>query len=344
MIRPLILGGMVFGDTFLDLFERFCVASMRSPANLEALRDNGAKVVVYTNREDAPRLAAILDGLLPYELRELPPFPKGKLFEMLAAVHAILCKRTSAEGTALHMLMPDQMYSSWYFRNLFRLAERGDVAHGGLNVSLSAAPQLLAYGANGFLSIPAEALGDIGWRHLHHRMSQFLMNRAKVPVSMPDAHFHLWRARDRLMLFSPYFNPVYLTPESARRWPVDATLDAQVQWMVENFFVPSLDDDMVMIGLEHAPWPTHPPVDWATFATRCWKDMGFQAYRIEYYRKPVVEIPAAVIEGAPTAEDVLERQGKIADGIEEWGIVKSLEHKQRSWDEFMAQRRAGAAA
>ncbi len=323
MIRPLVLGGMVYGPTYIDIFDRFCVASLRAPANLEALRSNGAKVVLCTTKEDAPRLAAIL-GDIPHELYEMPQEDGADLFQTLAGVQAGLVEYAADRDCAFHMLMPDQCYSEAYFPNLFRLAANGDVLHNGLNVGMSAAANLEPhYWGTWVLRVPAADLGDIAWKHLHPRMSAYLMNRAVVPSSMPPSHFHLWRAHDRVMLFSSHNSPVYLTPESARRYhpPPIGTLDTEIQWMVGNFVVPSIDDDMVMIGIEHKPMEALPYVDWFTFAKNCWGHIGLVLERLEYFRKPIAEVPAAVVEGAPTAADVLERQGRIADGLEEWGIV-----------------------
>jgi hypothetical protein len=324
MIRPLTLGGMVYGQTFLDIFERFCVASLRAPSNLEALRSNGAKVVLCTTREDSDRLTAIL-GDLPHELYELPKDTGADLFQTLAGVQAGLVAYAAERNCAFHMLMPDQMYSERYFPNLFRLAEQGDVVHNGPNVDIKAEVEL-HWGRDwdeGSLSVSSGALGAIAWRHLHARMSACLMNRAKVPASMPPSHFHLWRAADRVMLFSPYNSPVYLTPDTARRFPSGpvGTLDREIQKMVGDFVCPSLEDDMVLIGIEHEPAKPLPYVDWEAFAERCWGNIGGEWARLPYYRKPTAEIPAATLEGMPTAADVLSRQRVIADGLEEWAIV-----------------------
>jgi hypothetical protein len=356
-VLPLTLGGMVYGPTFLDIFERFCVASLRSPANMEALRSNGAKVVLYTDRESSERLRAILGDLLPHELYELTPNTSECLFETLGAVHYVLTQRAADEGRAFHMLMPDVVYSERYFPNLFRLAVAGaayggDVLHNTINASASASVYLdWKRRPVGVLAASAADLGDIAWRCLHERHAAYLMNRAKVPTSMALGQqmqlLHLWRARDRVMLFSPHNSPVYLTPATARRYPqpVMNTLDGQIQFMVGNFVCPSLDDDMAMICIEHAPakgapWPN---VDWATFANYCWKEIGYQTLHLQYFRKPTMELHASVLEGMPTAEDVLQRQGVIADGLEEWGAIKALDASQRRWEAFMA-RRAGAAA
>jgi hypothetical protein len=331
-VRPLTLGGMVYGQTFLDIFERFCVASLRAPANLEALRDNSASLALYTDRESSERLRAILGDLLPYDLYELTPNPNEWLYETLAAAHALLVRRAAANDRAFHMLMPDQCYSERYFPNLFRLAEQGDVVHNGLNVDMAGASGIAMWTdiVHGLvtdecrLAIPAVALGAIAWRNLHERMSAYLMNRVQVPGPMPLAHFHLWRARDRVLLFSPHNNPMYMTPETLRRYPEHpaGTLDTQAQWMLRDFVCPTLEDDMVAVGIEHGPGPAYrPPVEWSTFAANCWREIGGHFPRLQYYRKPIAEIPAAIMEGMPTAADVLQRQRVIADGLEEWGIV-----------------------
>jgi hypothetical protein len=222
------------------------------------------------------------------------------------------------------------MYSEAYFPNLFRLAAHGDVLHNGLNVDVSADSDLESYrwefatpGANVCLEVPAKALGDIAARHIHPRMGDYWMNIARVGLAMPPSHFHLWRARDRVMLFSPYNSPVYLTPETARRFPSGAvgTLDREIQKMVGEFVCPSIDDDMVMIGIEHEPAKPLPYVNWETFAESCWGEIGGEWARLAYYRKPTAEIPAAVLEGMPAAADVVSRQRVIADGLEEWAIV-----------------------
>jgi hypothetical protein len=218
--------------------------------------------------------------------------------------------------------MPDQMYSGRYFPNLFRLAAHGDVLHNGLNVDISVAADLDWRRYNSALPVSAQALGYMAWHHLHGRML-YLMNGAWVPRYMPPTHFHLWRCDDRVMLFSPYNSPVYLTPETARRFPSGpvGTLDREIQKMAVDFVCPSIEDDMVLIGIEREPAKPLPYVDWETFAERCWSEIGGEWARLPYYRKPTAEIPAAVLEGMPTAADVLSRQRVIADGLEEWAIV-----------------------
>ncbi len=323
-VRPLILGGMVYGQTFLDIFERFCVASLRSPANLEALRSNGAKVVLCTIPQNAPRLQHILDGVLPYELYELPNEGPADVFQTLAGVQAGMVGYAAERNCAFHMLMPDQMYSERYFPNLFRLAEQGDVVHNGLNVDIGESSILDDWRSDtGALNLHSALLGYVAWQHLHPRMSAYLMNRAVVPRSMPPSHFHLWRARDRVVMFSPHNSPVYLTPETARRYqpPPIGTLDTEIQWMLGEFVAPSLEDDMVLIGIEHEVHKPQPYVDWETFAQKCWWHIGEKPERLPYYAQPIAEVPAAVLEGMPTVADVMQRQGVIAAGLEEWGIV-----------------------
>ncbi|HEX7971880.1 MAG TPA: hypothetical protein VF501_06640, partial [Thiobacillus sp.] len=229
---------------------------------------------------------------------------------------AVQVREAAAAGHAYHMYMPDMVYSANYMPRLFALAEwHGDIIHNAVNATVAATDDLELYRqADNSLAIPAVAMGDIAWSHLHARQSQYLMNGAEVPVRMPYTHFHIWRARDRLMFFSPHNGPVYLTPRTASRLGYcTGTMDTQTQKVIgADFFAPSIDDDMAVICLELGSVDLEHWVDWHDFAHACWMQIECRDDHLEYYKRPIAEMPTAIIDDtAPAAADVLAMQADI---------------------------------
>lgn len=323
MRTNLLLGAVVWGDVFADIFERFCLASMRSPANLAALQEDGAQLEIYTDVATELRIQGIVGNCgIDADVR-LTHLCANK-YDTLAQAHAQQVADCVHQNRPFHMVVADQTYSENYWPNLFRLAAKhGNIIHSGINCTLSGAgPALERFrGTDGSLSVPARELGRITWENRHNRLSQLVMNDGE----WPHFHMHLWRARDRAMIFCPHNSPVYLTPETGRSLGrTHSTLDAMAH-LLGDFHAPTLEDDMTLSGIEADDGiGQYGRVNWEHFAGRCWEQAKSVESIRRYYRQPSAEVPIPVDESAPTADEVLVRQLAIANRVIDYGIERGM--------------------
>jgi hypothetical protein len=321
--RNMIMGGLLYGPVFLDIFRRFGLSTILSEQNREALAGR-ATIGFYTDEATAPALNALLDGArahgIDVDLRIAPDavIQHPAFWARLATSQSLWCIRAARAGGSYHMYMPDQSYDATYFPNLFRLSQKHRrIAHLGINVNMTAAADLEQFrDRDGVLTIPTRCLTDIAWKHLHWRMNRHILNKA-TPGKMPNSLFQVWRARDRLMGFSPHCNTAYMDAETCRQLDLDGinhtTIDAQVSGLFAlDFYVPTFDDGMSYIGLEYpgrvreAPsWPVYIGLD--AFIDRCCSEIRHRPDYLLYYQRPH-EIPASVELFAPDAEEVMARQ------------------------------------
>jgi hypothetical protein len=314
MDNGLLIGGPVWGDAYADIFERYCLASMRSPANLAALQANDASLEIFTDNDTWDRIHGILEHCgLPHEVKKV--WFGGSKYDTLAAIHAQQVAHCAAVGRPFHMLVADQSYSENYFPNLFRLAAKhGNLMHSGVNCTLKGAGAALDRFRNpdGSLSVSAKELGRITWEHRHNRLSQFLMNDGE----WPGFHMHIWRARDRAVIFCPHNSPVYLTPETGKNLGrTFSTLDSMAH-LLGDYYAPTLEDDMTLSGIEADDGiGEYPRVGWDGFAQRAWEQAKSVKDIRRYYTRPSAEVAIPVDEMEPDAEEILARQTAIANRL-----------------------------
>jgi hypothetical protein len=292
----LTLGMVVWGEWYIDMFERVCLPSLLAPANAAALRDCGAHFDVVTSEADRLRVINILDGSpMPWSAT-VDTMPDAVIkadprhFLALAAAQSLQVQRAAQHGQAFHPVMPDHCYNDRYFPNLSALALKyRNIAHGGLNVAGPATTADIEHYRrdDGSLSIDAHALATIGWRNT----VMCAMNNNQ-PARMPDEHYQVWRARDRVMLFNPYANPVYMRPETARLMDRaetnTATLDTVTQQIFgADFYMPNITDDMCFLALsDAAPVPANNFTTIDKFLERMWTEIGGRPERLVYYLTP----------------------------------------------------------
>lgn len=294
----LTLGMVVWGKWYVDMFENVCLPSLLAAPNAAALRDCGATIEVITSEADALSMDGILAAagnagiggtihVMPDPVLKADPRP----FLCLAAAQSLQVQRAVQCGQAFHPVMPDHCYSARYFPNLSALAMKyRNIAHGGLNVAGAATVKALKKhrGDDGSITVSASDLGTLGWRN----SIMCPMNNNK-PDAMPDEHYQVWRARDRVMLFNPYANPVYIRPEVGRLLDrtdtCTATIDCQVQPLYgTDFYIPALTDDMTFVALTNAktvaPANNRTTID--KFLERMWTEIGGRPERLVYYLNP----------------------------------------------------------
>lgn len=310
----LTLGMVVWGKWYVDMFERVCLPSLLAPANAAALRDCGATLEVITSEADKERVGGILGAAgdagigatlhtMPKAVLKASPRP----FLALAAAQSLQVQRAVQCGQAFHPVMPDHCYSGRYFPNLSALALKyRNIVHGGMNVAgeLMTGDLEKYRAADGSIDIPARDLGTIGWNN----SIMCAMNNNK-PDRMPDEHYQVWRARDRVMLFNCYANPVYIRPEVGRLLDrsetCTGTIDCQTQALFgTDFYVPALTDDMTFVALTNAatlaPANNFTTID--KFLERMWSEIAGRPERLVYYLTPT-EIAC---EDDPTRVDAVE--------------------------------------
>lgn len=321
----LMLGGVVYGKWFLEIFARYCLPTILARANREALQATGTVIALYTDEETSDDLIALLQrtrapGIrsMVRQMSEEVMKADMRLFLRLAAAQSLLVQRAAQHGMAFHMLMPDHLYDERYFPNLLRVATtHPNIAHAGMNVAAPAAlREIEVYRQrDGSLAVPAKDLATIGWRNT----VMCAMNGC-TPDRMPDEHYHVWRAQDRVMLFNPYANPAHISPQVGRLMdedgPTTGTLDTHVQRLFgADFYAPKMSDGMAFLAMSDAqPVPANNFTTLDKLVDRAWSDIGCQYERVGYYTTPT-EMPASIDESAPTAGEVIDRQQRIVDRI-----------------------------
>jgi hypothetical protein len=318
----LMLGAVIWGRWYLDVFTDYGLPTILAPENVAALQDS--TIALYTDEAGRERLEVTMmaarDAGIDVELHTLPAeiiAAHERPFLPLAAAQQLLVTRAARAGMAFHQLAPDHEYSARYFPNLKRLGRiHRNIAHGGLNVACPPIRALEAYrSADGSLAIPARALATIGWDHA----TMCPMNGTS-PDRMPDEHYQVSRARDRVMLFNCYANPAYMPPEVCKKLDVPnmttGTLDCHTMGLFRgDFYVPGVEDDMGFLSLGNAVQGTGRAANYTTldaFLARMWREIGGQPELLAYYLRPT-EMAAEIDETAPTAETVMAQQAAQVD-------------------------------
>lgn len=328
----LMLGGLIYGPLFLGIFANYCLATILSRANREALQ--GATIAFYTDEESRAPLSEILRKATDAGLRVITRIIPADVMALgdgdsfwnrVATAQSLLVQMAAHAGSAFHALMPDQVYSEHFFPNMLRLANGSrNIVHNGLNAKLSCASDLQRYRqSDGSLTVPARKLNDIAWDHLHWRMNCFVMNDAE-PGRWYNTHYMLWKARDRALMFGPNNSLSFIRPDVCKlmidenRHHPSGTLDTKVQGLVgTDYIVPAAEDDMTLIGFEWTGQPDHPVDNYAKtveeYIDFWWTRIRYKDEWLGYYSQPMAVIATSIDESAPPVEEVMARQQGIVD-------------------------------
>lgn len=318
----LMLGAVIWGRWYTDIFTDYGLPTILAPDNVAALQD--AVIAIYTDEAGRDRLEmntmAARDAGIQVQIHILPAdiiAAHERPFLCLAAAQQLLVTRAARANMNFHTLMPDHKYSARYFPNLKRLgAIHRNIAHGGLNVARPPYAQFEVYRQpNGSLAIPARVLGTVGWQN-----TIMCPMNDRTPDAMPDEHYQVWRARDRAMLFNCYANPAYMTPMICRKMDspnmTTGTLDCHTKALFRgDFCIPTVDDDMAFLSLGNAVQGTGRAANYTTldaFLSRMWREIDGQTDLLPYYLRPT-EIAAEIDETAPMADEVMAQQTALVD-------------------------------
>lgn len=316
----LMLGAVVWGQWYLDMLRDYCLPSLMAPENRDALADD--VIAIYTSEAEEDAVHDIVRHVraagIAVDIHTIPAAvlaASDRPFLCLSAAQQLLVTRAARAGMDFHQLHPDHSYSERYVPVLKKLGARhGNIAHGGLNVSCPPLPALDLYRGNGALVVPARELATIGWDNT----IMCAMN-GTAPDRMPDEHYQVWRARDRVMLFNCYANPAFIPAAVCKKLDTaqmtTGTLDCHTKSLFRaDFYVPTSKDDLAFVALGDASQrgraTNYTSLD--AFLDRMWREIGGQADLLAYYLRPT-EMAASIDESAPTAEEVMARQTALLD-------------------------------
>lgn len=267
--RPgaILMGGMIWGEKYLDRFARWCVPSLLAPENVAALAGQ-TRIVIYTTPADTDGLCKITRPLescgIEIEFHALPiDHGKLKVQFLLAAVQRALLARAAHDMMGFHPLFPDHTYSARFMPNLVGLTgEHQAIAQMTISGQLeTAAADLNAHRSNGILKIPARDLGSIANAHFHQQTKPFVLNDLP-PGQMAPTPYFVWRLADRLIIHCCHMNPEWMSPQVCQNVPepnastIVGALDCSLPYVFpEQWFTPGLEHEMTCIEFSDADKP-----------------------------------------------------------------------------------------
>lgn len=154
---------LVWGNQYLDWFERACVASLCWPKNLAALRAHTAEWNVYTTDGDIPRVRSILERTsIPIQTH---PFghrnSSGETLQPTILDHLKNCVQT---GCGFFMAPPDTIFGDGSVETIATVGMQPRTCVAVAHVRVNAAGFL-----GEFNGAPMEnpTLVSLAWKHLH---------------------------------------------------------------------------------------------------------------------------------------------------------------------------------
>jgi hypothetical protein len=167
----------VWGAGHIELFKTVGLPSLLSSLNLPAIDEPAnCRYFLYTRAQDVAQLKDCeafrrLEHLIPVEIHPVPE-PIELPHSAMSWCHAHSLRRADEDDVAAVFLPPDCIWSDGSLARLQRLANEGkSVVHmSGIRLNKdSAAPALRSLRTEGgaVLEIKAEALVELGLRHLH---------------------------------------------------------------------------------------------------------------------------------------------------------------------------------
>lgn len=327
----LMLGCPIWGADYVERFTTWCLPTISTGKNLEALAGN-SRLVLFIDPAYTQQLAFLVRGLehKGIQLRFMPLPPEitkeagndiGRIYKTLGTAQDILVQTAGRNGLDFHMLQPDHSYSAEVFPNIKRLRDEGHEAVTQISISVdedTAKPHLESFRQpDGGLIIPARELGNIGWRNLHPRMSNFVMNSASIPDRMPPAHFFIWQCRDKIYLASCHMNPMFVSWKicaRAKKLLPRATLDASLPGLLGDVtpYIARESDRTTFIELS-GKWPK--PVDrvpFRRFARDAWGQARLDD-RYLWFTRQLCEIPIKPQAGFLNEEQMRDQHANIID-------------------------------
>jgi hypothetical protein len=210
----------LWGDDYIDRFNRYCATSLAADGNIPALKARGkVTLLVHTAARDVPKIRRLnlLRSLginvriwaIPDELLQLAA---GDMkYWMLGAIQSIHLFYAAQRRANFLPIFPDGFYSERYFENLLEIGRNGEDA-----VFLSAfrasragmAPHLDRFSKGGAYAVPAANLVELSLRHLH----PYILHAFIDPYSgtLPQRRMLFASCGDYVEIRSPHYNPALI--------------------------------------------------------------------------------------------------------------------------------------
>lgn len=307
----LLIGFPIWGKEFARRFGVYCLSSMCSPANLEALK--GCRIEIFTDKATTNDLIRMVHPLAAYgidaQVHEIPakvmalwesnPWSR---FPIIGTIQTICLMMAGRANVGYHSGHPDHIFGPEYWPNLKALAPQ---YHAIIQMGISgyledAKAEIERYRDADFaLTIPDRDLCSIAWRHLHKQMQNLLMNNAKIPKKMPFGHYLLWQGKDKLRIHSPHHNPAFLSPTLCQRFTprsvreITSPIDTRMPLLIkegDTCYVAGADDGLGFIELSDGDKAVGPWLDGFGFAMDCWRRVGFGEGYMPFFFQPC-EVP-----------------------------------------------------
>jgi hypothetical protein len=358
--RGLLMGCPLWGEEYVNRFFHFCLPTIRAPKNLEALRERGCRLVIYTDDESFERFWVMKRDLrkkgieceikvIPQEIMEQVPDKPLNKYWLLGTVQQLLIQEAAEAGMSFHALHPDHLHCDDYYVNLLRLADAGNdcIAQTSISGDLEAClPELeqwrVTEGANsGALAIPAVEVGDLGWRHLHMQTRYNLMNKVDITKEFPKTHFQCWQGEDKLYLYCCHMNATYLSADVCRQAPVRLhnALDTELPYFMPanaTVCVPDASDGMTFIELsDDSKGGAGPLVPFGDFAAQCWTTVHWRDDWLPFF-KVANEVPIKPQAEFMAVEDIQKRQNSIVQAL--INVKSALEKRVKEMAEEVAKQ------
>lgn len=299
--RPLLTGFPLWGDLYIDRFERFCLPSLLAPENHRALLRPRSWVVIYFAAPDFPRMldikARMARARVDVVLRRIPDDILAQATGVnanwvLGTVHKLLIQMAAHCGAGFHLSQPDHLYPDGYFRALGHLAFQHDgIAEACLSASESIDRDLER--KDNIISIGHRELGALAFRHLHPQMRSHIMNGRNLDNMLPRSTWLLWIAEDRLIAQRPHHNCAWLSNALCRRAPlmIPNTIDAELPWHMDEPHFAGLEDGLGCVEISGPEKPHGFDIlDWREFALNYWMTVRFSDAHQAWLEQPL-ELP-----------------------------------------------------
>lgn len=211
---------VVWGDAYIDRFNRYCLASLAAPGNMPALKASGrVTLLVYTAARDAAKIRGLESirrlgvGLriwtIPDDLLELA---SGDLkYWMLGALQSIHLFHAARRGANFLPIFPDGIYADDYIASILEAAGEGvdAVFQGSFKAYRSKMLAALEpFLSNGVYAVPPQAMLELALQHVHPHIVACFIDPSSPTV---PAHRMLWaHCGDYLEVRSPHYNAALL--------------------------------------------------------------------------------------------------------------------------------------
>ena len=335
----ILLGCTVWGDEYVERFKKFCLPSIFTPENHDALTGSRALLMIYT---DTMGLITLHDTLSYIErtfhgvdvvVRRIPQpvfdsfaTNSNAQYEVLGIAQNLMMKVAARCKAGKHMLLPDHVYPIGYFARLANLTvDHPVILQAGMSAYASHAAKPLEKYRNkeGFLLVPAEDLAEIGWRYRHKQSDAHMLKPCEeFPTKWPRSHMVMWQGTDSVQLSCPHLNPIWLSPAicAAARLLPPSTIDAELPQLIKDaeFYMAQPEDGLSFVELSNekkgAPLRDVP---FNEFARAWWTQVNFRSPYLRFANVlsyvPIRTGPKNGLSDALIVEQHQEMMAKLVD-------------------------------